>query len=97
MGITSPDEENSKKNPPLRRGILRFKPGATDFTDITDATDFTDFTDFIDSIEGSIFLPELECGLVGKVRRVCRVCGVSKAGGFGALTAIWFGGAGAIC
>lgn len=49
-----------KKNPPPRRGILRFKPDVadvtdiTDFTDITDITDITDSTDFIGSIEGSI-------------------------------------------
>lgn len=54
-----------KKNPPPRRGILRFKPDITDVrditdvTDATDATDITDSTDFIGSIEGSILCQSL--------------------------------------
>lgn len=54
-----------KKNPPPRRGILRFKPDVTDVTDLTDLTDATDFTDvtdstdFSDSIEVSILCQSL--------------------------------------
>ena len=52
-GLNAPDEENSKKNPPLRRGILRFKSDATDGTDATDFTDPTDPTDLTDNTDNT--------------------------------------------